>query len=93
MKRCSRTACSCGKLVPMIPDTAAKYFWDVNASELNVEKHKRLIMSRLLNYGDLREWRWLAERYGKKEIVSFVRSDGRTGLREPTKRLALVMFG
>jgi hypothetical protein len=76
----------------MISPDAAKYFWDVDPSLLDEKKHERLIISRILNYGDLADWRWLAGTYGKGRVLAVVRSGGRLGLREPARRLADLIF-
>ena len=76
----------------MLSPTAQKYFWDVNLDALDERKNERFIISRLLNYGRLDDWRWLVRTYGKHRISAILRSDARLGLREPARRLANIIF-
>lgn len=76
----------------MIPTSASAYFWDVDPRKLDTRTHERFIISRLLNYGGLEEWRWLAKTYGSARLSTVLRSTARLGLREPARRLAVLMF-
>jgi len=44
------------------------YFWDVDINKLDEEKSKRLIIERVLNYGNLHEIKLIKKFYGTKEI-------------------------
>jgi hypothetical protein len=46
------------------------YFWDVDIAKMNDEKSKRLIIERVMNYGNLHEIKMVKEFYGIKEIKS-----------------------
>lgn len=46
------------KIVPL-PDELRRYFWDVRFGDLSVEKYPRFIAERILNYGDMKEVKWL----------------------------------
>jgi hypothetical protein len=76
----------------MIPPAAQKYFWEVNPQSLNTRKHERLIVSRLLNYGRLDDWRWLIQTYGRNRVFTMLQSDSRLGVRESVSRLANIFF-
>jgi hypothetical protein len=76
----------------MISPSAAKYFWDMDPSTLDQQKHSRLIISRLLNYGRLNDWRWLLHTYGKSRLSTALYTDTRLGIREPARRLAGLIF-
>jgi hypothetical protein len=45
------------------------YFWDVDIHQIDEEKSKRLIIERVINYGNLQEIKVLIGFYGKKEII------------------------
>jgi hypothetical protein len=70
----------------------AEYFWDVDAQTLDLRRHERLIISRLLNYGTLDDWRWLIRAYGKDHLANLLRSSSRLGIRESARRLAAVVL-
>jgi hypothetical protein len=43
-------------------------FWDVNPDSLDLEKNKKYIIHRVLDYGLLSDWRLLYSYYGIEEI-------------------------
>jgi len=58
-----------------LPESAYKYFWDINPAELDVSAHPRYVIERLLEYGDFTEIRWLLSRFNHVEIMdAFKRS-------------------
>jgi hypothetical protein len=46
------------------------YFWDVDITQIDEEKSKRLIIERVINYGNLHEIKLIKEFYGIKVIRS-----------------------
>ena len=48
------------------------YFWDVDIAKMDEEKSKRLIIERVINYGNLNEIKLIKEFYGLKEIRSIL---------------------
>jgi len=48
------------------------YFWDVDIDKIDEEKSKRLIIERVMIYGNLYEIKLIKEFYGIKEIVSIL---------------------
>ncbi len=55
------------------PDVIKKFsrhlFWDVNASGLDMQAQKKLIVKRVLEYGLLNDWIVIMKFYGKAEIL------------------------
>jgi hypothetical protein len=45
-------------------------FWDIDKSSLSVTKSKKTIISRVLNYGKLDDWRTLVAMYGLSDIAT-----------------------
>jgi hypothetical protein len=45
------------------------YFWDVDASKLDAQKSKRLIIERVFSLGNLEEITMLIDFYGDQQIV------------------------
>jgi hypothetical protein len=80
----------------MIPPSLEKFFWDTGFSKLDLKKNEQTIVSRVLNYGALVDWRWLAETYGKARVAHILQTkssiQSRTNIREPARRLAMVLF-
>jgi hypothetical protein len=46
------------------------YFWDVDITQIDDEKSKRLIIERVINYGNLQEIKLIKEFYGVEVITS-----------------------
>lgn len=44
-------------------------FWDVNPEKLDAEKDAQFIIGRVLDFGDLNEWKLLKRLYEEKKIV------------------------
>ncbi len=43
-------------------------FWDVDLKIISIEKHKKFIIERILEFGDLDDYEWAVFNYGKKDI-------------------------
>lgn len=50
-------------------------FWDCDRSGLSLEEHKEFIIGRILEFGDLREIRWLFDNIDREEIKRLVFDD------------------
>ena len=64
-----------------LPSSAYKYFWDINPAELDVSKHSRFAIERLLEYGDIPELRWLFQNFGQENIVDVLKTTRRLSRR------------
>jgi len=51
-----------------LPLFLKKYFWDVDFKNLDFKKRQDYVISRLLEYGDIKAARWLLQNNAKKEI-------------------------
>ncbi len=57
-----------------VPVEFEKYFWDTKFEELDKEKNKRYIISRLYCYGDLNEIKWIKQNYRLEDIEDVARN-------------------
>ena len=57
-------------MLPLFPHL----YWDVNAAEIDPEKHAAWLARRVLEYGDWRDWQALARYYGKGRLPGTVTS-------------------
>ena len=57
-----------------MPEELKKYFWDTEFKELDIQKIKRYIISRLYCYGDLKALRWIRENYSNEDIEDVARN-------------------
>jgi len=64
-----------------LPASAKKYFWDINADKLDVSKHSRFVIERLLEYGDFPELRWLFQSYSRQKIANVLKNSRALSLR------------
>ncbi len=46
-----------------VPSRLFKFFWDVNPKKLNVRRHSRFIIERILDLGDLDAFWWAQKQY------------------------------
>jgi hypothetical protein len=57
-------------------------FWDFNVNSIDYQKHSRLVIERVVVYGDLNDWYKLKDFYGlnriKKEVVEIRSLDKKT---------------
>jgi hypothetical protein len=60
---------------PLIPDQVLKLFWDADKSGIDVEKHSRYIICRVLDFGDTPEVRWILDTYGEEAVRRVVASN------------------
>jgi len=49
-------------------------FWDVNANELDMDKHKEFIVSRVLDYGLMNDWQIIKEYYSLEQLANIAKS-------------------
>jgi hypothetical protein len=59
----------------VIPEHVLKLFWDADKSKINVQRHTRYIICRVLDFGDSPEVAWLFGIYGQEAIKDVVASD------------------
>ncbi len=56
-----------------LPAEVALYFWDVSLDDLDLDKHRKFIITRILNEGDHLAVAWLFDTYAKEIIKKTVR--------------------
>lgn len=78
-----------------LPRNIQRLFWDMDSSLLDIRTHKRTIIERILNNGNLSDWRWLRSVYGTNEVRGALARDlpfGRDGIRPGSRRLASLIM-
>jgi hypothetical protein len=56
-----------------LPRFAQRYFWDIDARQLDVDKHSTYVIERLLEWGDPPTARWLLKNYSRRKIVGVLK--------------------
>lgn len=52
-----------------IAQFSAHLFWDVKREDIDMEKHSRYIIKRVLEYGMISDWKIVRQYYGLEKIV------------------------
>ena len=60
-------------LLVVIPYALEKYFWDVDAKNLDAQKNKSYIIERVLEYGDTDAVRWMKNIYPVLQIIEVLK--------------------
>ena len=75
-----------------VPPILKPLFWSNDFSKLDLDKDQEHIVIQTINYGNLTDWKWLIERYGRQRVLFILRKVPATALRERVRRLAGVIF-
>jgi len=78
-----------------IPNHIKRLFWDLDPERLDAVTHKKTIIERVLNHGDLSDWRWLVSAYGKDDIVAVLAASNevrKSGVRKESRQLAELLL-
>jgi len=51
-----------------IPKCVKKYFWDVDAKDIDMEKNKFFVIKRILENGDEKAVKWMFEKFNIDDI-------------------------
>ena len=76
----------------MIKGPTARLFWDADIDALDLHRHQRAIIARVLNYGNMQDWQWLIEQYGEAAVRTEALSPGRSSIRPRTQRLVSLLY-
>ncbi|MBR6931391.1 MAG: hypothetical protein IKH61_14365 [Bacteroidales bacterium] len=57
-----------------LQDINPRIFWDMELGTLDYERNAPLIIQRVLEYGDLKDWYAIKKHYGLERIVSISKS-------------------
>lgn len=75
-----------------LPDFFKPLFWSVDFNSLDLDKNKKTIILSVINYGDLKHWRFLSDYYGKNELKKILERLPATEFKPRAARLAEVLF-
>ena len=56
-----------------LPKFTQKYFWDIDATKLDTEKHATYVIERLLELGNPQSACWLLEHYSRRKIIGVLK--------------------
>lgn len=75
-----------------VPNIFKPILWSYSLDKIDPERHKKLLITQAINYGDLPHWEWLARHYGKKEVLAVVRQSRAQSIRPTAHRLAMLLM-
>lgn len=79
-------------LTRRLPESFRPLFWSYDFDELDPNKHKNIIIINTINYGDLKQWKWLRDYYGAEAVRDVLAAIPATELRPQVARLAQIIF-
>lgn len=79
------------ELSKRVPEEFAKFFWDTDTSRLNIKRHSRYIIERVLELGDLKAFTWIERLYPGSLIIEVVRESRK--ISERSKKFWAVWLG
>ncbi len=56
-----------------IPESVKVILWDVDIEKLDIKRHKKFIIERIIKYGNEKDVRWMLKTYSLKEIGEVVK--------------------
>lgn len=75
-----------------IPDFFRPILWSHNFSAIDPDTSPSLLISKAINYGDLRHWHWIVKRYGTETVRRVLTALPDTAIRPQALRLARIIF-
>ncbi len=59
-----------------IPSEYKKFFWDVEFEKINLQKNRKFILERLLNYGTFDTFSWIFSTFSSIEVKNLLKTKG-----------------
>lgn len=56
-----------------IPEGTRKLFWDVKKEEVDPERYPSYIISRIMDYGDVEDVKWMLKTFSREQIIEVVK--------------------
>jgi hypothetical protein len=75
-----------------LPDYFKPILWSYDFSKIDPNKDEKTLIVQAINYGDLKHWRWVTNKFGKSEIKKVLSAIQATEMSPRTRRLAQVIF-
>jgi len=77
----------------ILPENLKSLFWSTDFSQIDPHRDERLIIVRVINYGNWQHWQWLVNFYGKEEVKRVLKEIPASELRPPAWRLISLLLG
>lgn len=60
-----------------IPSKIKSLLWDVDISSIDLEKHYKYVIERIIEYGDVAEVKWMQKTFSKDQIIEILKTSKR----------------
>jgi hypothetical protein len=68
----------------LVPPELRWLFWDTDVSGLNVWKHRKYVVERVLEFGNETAYRWLFRTFSREDIIGVVKTSSRISRKTAT---------
>jgi len=75
-----------------LPSFFKPLFWGYDFNSIDSARNKNLIIVNTLNYGDLKQWRWLIKRYGRNNLKKIISLIPKSEFRKDVVKLIELLF-
>jgi len=59
-----------------LPKEFKKYFWEYDFDKISPDKDYKLILGRIMNFGNMKSVKWMLDNFDEKDIKEFVLQTG-----------------
>lgn len=60
-----------------IPSKIKSLLWDIDISTIDLDKHYKFIIERVIEYGDIEEVKWMQSTFSKDQIIETLKTSKR----------------
>lgn len=58
----------------VLPDSVKQVLWSYDTTRIDLQRHRRLMVAQVLNYGNREATDWLFKQYGQDEVANIART-------------------
>ena len=74
------------------PNSFKHLLWSYDFAKLDLNKDKKVIITNVINYGDLAQWKWIRDFYGLTSLRKTLMNTTITELRDRVRPLVQLIF-
>lgn len=74
-----------------LPDYFKPLFWDIEFQSISPKKDRKTIITKVINYGNLKHWKWISDYYGKN-LPKSLQEIPQSEFRQPALKLATLIY-
>lgn len=74
-----------------LPDYFKLLFWDIEFQSISPKKDRKTIITKVINYGNLKHWKWISDYYGEN-LKLYLQEIPESEFRERALNLASLIY-